>query len=276
MMRDDEDREALAAEYVLGTLEAEERAQAETLIVGDAEFAALVRFWERRLGELHPMVDPVTPPADVWEKIRERVGGLPPSGNVRLPEVDRLGREAPPSNVINLSDRLRTWRNVAAAASALAAMLALFVTAALFKPDMLPPKLRPQAQEIVRTVEVPAKEPARLVAVLQKDANGPAFLLTVDTASRTLTMRRVAAQPEPGKSYELWLVSDKFPAPKSLGVAASGEFTQRALQASYDPDTVNSATYAVSLEPEGGSPTGAPTGPVLFTGKLVEATPPSP
>jgi anti-sigma-K factor RskA len=29
----------------------------------------------------------------------------------------------------------------------------------------------------------------------------------------------------------------------------------------------------VSLEPEGGSPTGLPTGPVLFTGKLVQATP---
>jgi anti-sigma-K factor RskA len=143
---------------------------------------------------------------------------------------------------------------------------------------MLPLKLRPPEREIIRTVtvEVPAKESPRLVAVLQKDAGGPAFLLTVDTAQRTLTMRRVAAQPEPGKSYELWLVSDKFSAPRSLGVAGTGEFTQQALQASYDPDTVNNATYAISLEPEGGSPTGAPTGPVLFTGKLVEATPPSP
>jgi anti-sigma-K factor RskA len=271
-----EDQEALAGEYALGTLDAEERAQAERLIADDAEFAARVGFWERRLGELHVMVDPVEPPPTIWEKIRERIGGMPPTAAVRLPDVDRMARAAPPSNVIGLSHRLRRTRAVAAGASALAATLALFVTASLFKPDLLPAKLRPQPREIVRTVELPAKEPARLVAVLQKDAGGPAFLLTVDTAKRTLTMRRVAAEPEPGKSYELWLVSDKFPAPRSLGVAGNGEFTQQALQASYDPDTVNNATYAISLEPEGGSPTGAPTGPVLFTGKLVEATPPSP
>jgi len=266
----DEDQEALAAEYVLGALDADERKEAETLIADDAEFAAMVRYWEGRLGALNAMVDPVDPPPDIWEKIRERVGGLPPSADVRLPEVDRLARETPPSNVIALSRRLSTWRNVAAVASALAAVLALFVTASLVKPDLLPEKLRP----VVRTVEVPSKEPP-LVAVLQKDASGPAFLLTVDTARRILTMRRVAAPQEPGKSYELWLVSDKFPAPRSLGVVTNAEFTQRALPASYDPETVNNATYAISLEPEGGSPTGVATGPVLFTGKLVEATPPA-
>jgi anti-sigma-K factor RskA len=128
----------------------------------------------------------------------------------------------------------------------------------------------------VRIVEVLKEtQPARLVAVLQKDASGPAFLLTVDTKSRTLTMRRVTAEQEPGKSYELWLVSDRYPAPRSLGLVETGEFTQRPLLAAYDPATVNSATYAVSLEPEGGSPTGTPTGPVLYTGKLVEATPPA-
>ena len=45
--------------------------------------------------------------------------------------------------------------------------------------------------------------------------------------------------------------------------------------ANYDAVTINRATYAVSLEPEGGSPTGSPTGPVLYTGKLLQATPPS-
>jgi anti-sigma-K factor RskA len=45
---------------------------------------------------------------------------------------------------------------------------------------------------------------------------------------------------------------------------------------SYDADLVNTATYAVSLEPEGGSPTAAPTGPIVFTGKLIETVPPAP
>ena len=112
------------------------------------------------------------------------------------------------------------------------------------------------------------------MAVLQRDADSPAFLLTVDVANRSLTVRRVAADTQAGKSHELWLISNCFPAPRSLGVIAPDTFTVRPLQAAYDPEILEAATYAVSLEPEGGSPTGAPTGPVLFLGKLVEATPP--
>jgi anti-sigma-K factor RskA len=51
------------------------------------------------------------------------------------------------------------------------------------------------------------------------------------------------------------------------------EFTTGPALATYQPDTINEATYAISLEPEGGSPTGEPTGPVLWGGKLIEAVP---
>ena len=80
----------------------------------------------------------------------------------------------------------------------------------------------------------------------------------------------MSAEQPAGKSYELWLVSDRFPAPRSLGLVGADEFSRPAL-AGYDPATISGATYAVSLEPEGGSPTGAPTGPVLWGGKLIEA-----
>ena len=42
----DDDRDALAAEYVLGTLSADERAQAETLMSIDPAFEAVLRQWE--------------------------------------------------------------------------------------------------------------------------------------------------------------------------------------------------------------------------------------
>ncbi len=87
-------------------------------------------------------------------------------------------------------------------------------------------------------------------------------------------MRRVSAEREAGKSYELWLVSDRFSGPRSLGVIGDTDFTRAAL-AAYDQDTISSATYAVSVEPQGGSTTGAPTGPVVYAGKLVEAIPPA-
>jgi len=68
----DEDREGMAVEYALGTLDADERAQAEALLLVDPEFAAEVQRWERRLGELNALVAPVEPPASCSMKSRER------------------------------------------------------------------------------------------------------------------------------------------------------------------------------------------------------------
>jgi anti-sigma-K factor RskA len=69
----DDDRDALAAEYVLGTLSAEEREQAESLLTLDADFAEIVRVWEHRLGELNVMVEAVEPPAYIWDKVRTEI-----------------------------------------------------------------------------------------------------------------------------------------------------------------------------------------------------------
>ena len=90
-----------------------------------------------------------------------------------------------------------------------------------------------------------------------------------------MTVRAVGAERQAGKSYELWLVSDKYPAPRSLGLIGEQQFTVREALSGYDAGTINRATYAVSLEPEGGSKTGVPTGPVLYSGKLMQATPPA-
>ena len=70
----EEDQETLAAEYVLGTLSAEEREHAEALRSFDPEFDAAVKQWERRLGELNVMVEAVEPPAEVWDKIESEIG----------------------------------------------------------------------------------------------------------------------------------------------------------------------------------------------------------
>ena len=180
------------------------------------------------------------------------------------------------SNVIQLSARARRWRNVATATTAIAAALVAMVATQLYAPDRLPdglrPKVRTQVVEVKTTVTPPLS--GQFVALLQKDSASPAFILTVDGASKNFTVRRVGATPEAGKSFELWVVSDRLQRPRSLGVIGGNDFTTRSALASYDADTVNKATYAVTVEPEGGSPTGAPTGPVVFTGKLIEAVPP--
>ncbi len=78
---------------------------------------------------------------------------------------------------------------------------------------------------------------------------------------------------EPEKSYQLWLVHDEMPQPKSLGVFDDSEMAMRPMADGKMHDMMMDGTYAVSVEPKGGSPTGVPTGPVVFSGKLVKATP---
>jgi anti-sigma-K factor RskA len=276
--------DVLAAEYVLGTLASNEREQAQAMIENDPAFAQFVRTWERRLGQLQAMVAPVEPPPETWARIRARLDGTEPSAAMLLPHPDHAARVAAEGNVVQLRRRLGHWRQATAGLAAIAAALIAFVATSAMAPDKLPGALRPKPVEIVRTVEKPVEKiverpvnPGRFVAVLQQDAASPAFILTVDVAARTASVRRVAAAPQAGKSYQLWLVSDRFPKPRSLGLVGTEQFSRPPL-ASYDPATISGATYAVSLEPEGGAPDpdNGPSGPVLFTAKLVETVPPAP
>ena len=57
---------ALAAEYVLGTLDYEERKGASALLEVDPTFRGIVRIWERRFGDLHLMVEAVEPDPQLW------------------------------------------------------------------------------------------------------------------------------------------------------------------------------------------------------------------
>jgi anti-sigma-K factor RskA len=146
-----------------------------------------------------------------------------------------------------------------------------------YQPDLLPDRLRPKPQTQVvevKTPPVPAPS-AQYVAVLQREGGSPAFILTVDGATRNFWVRKVGASAEPGKSFELWLISDKLQRPRSLGVIGGGDFTARPVLASYDTDTVKNATYAVTIEQAGGSPDGIPHSAPVFTGKLIETVPPA-
>lgn len=280
-MRFSEDHVALAAEYVLGTLDADDRAQVETMMSLDVDFAALVQSWETKLGELHAMVDPVEPPPELWSRIRAATTGVDQSAPLRIeplpdtvPDMSSAAPRVVESQVVVLNQRMRRWRGISVMTGTIAAALALFLVTDALSPDFLPKGLRrAPVQVVVREPAPPAA--SQFVAVLQRDAASPAFIMTVDTATKSFTVRRVSAEREAGKDYELWLVSDRFPGPRSLGVIGDGEFTRAQLSA-YDQDTINAATFAVSVEPTGGSTTGAPTGPVVFAGKLVEAVPPAP
>jgi anti-sigma-K factor RskA len=360
----DDDRDALAAEYVLGTLSADERDQAEALLLIDPGFAEIVRGWERRLGELNVMVEAVEPPPEIWDRIKTDIDGAerriaaeaadaeaaedksheteasvlptieepapqtvpesttdvtadiaagpspeltsdvvaPPTDSLEAqppqdeddgaavaalassllspePKADAEEASVPPAaapapnsersaDVIDLAGRVQRWRGFAVGMSAIAALLAVYIAISQFAPGLLPAGRGTQSAAVST-----AAAPARLVAVLQQEPTAPAFLLTVDPQDRTMTVRRLTASPDPGRSYELWLISNNNPKPASLGLVGASEFTTRPLPQGFQVSALPTASYAISLEPAGGSPSGAPTGPILFKGKMVQAVP---
>ncbi|MBR0900907.1 anti-sigma factor [Bradyrhizobium tropiciagri] len=318
-MATSEDHIALAAEYALGTLDADERTQVETMMAVDSEFAALVQAWEFRLGPLNQMVGLVEPRPVVWENIKAALGHGAPQAPLVLPETPAATTAPPPladdsefgsafdpeparpseipqpaeirrppiqprfgvndsTNMIALASRVKRWRGIASAATAMAAALLVTLGLQIYKPDALPNAIRPKPR--IQTVEVKTPAPAltpsaQYVALLQGPNGGPAFIMTIDGATKNFTVRKVGAASEPGKSFELWLISDKLPQPRSLGVIGADDFTARPVLSGYDPDVINGATYAVTVEQAGGSPNGQPTSAPIFTGKLIETVPPA-
>src|SRR5229473_4016755 len=237
MMPYSEDHIALAAEYALGTLDADERVQVETMMSVDKDFAAIVDAWEDKLSVLNQMVGSVEPRAEVWDKIREAVGHsepqaplvLPQAPPVVVPEVKEPAEVVDTSNVIRLTAQARRWRNVSSFTTAIAAALVAMIAVGVYQPDLLPDGVRPKPRVQVVEVRTPAvlAPSAQYVAVLQKDGGSPAFILTVDAATKNFTVRKVGAAAEPGKSFELWLISDKLQRPRSLGVIGGADFTVR-------------------------------------------------
>ncbi len=236
-MIDADDIDGLAGEYVLGTLDAGERASVSARRLREPALNAAIQVWERRLAALNEAVPAVTPPASVLPKIEARLDGfdVAPAGS---------------ATILDLRRRVSRWRTTAAVASALAATLALTIGVREFAP-------KPASQN--------------LVAILQKDAASPAFLVTVNVDDRVMTVRPVAAKPEAGKSHELWIIHDSLGKPKSLGIVDDPARAVKPELANYKPDVIQSSTYAITLEPEGGSPSGDPTGPVVFSGKMLPA-----
>lgn len=221
--------DALAAEYVAGTLRGPARRRFEALLATHPALRAGVRTWEDRLMPLTGAVPPVAPPRRVWQHIERRLW--------------------PPAATLPWWRSLFLWR--AAAGSALAAVLALAVLLALPSPT-LPP----------------------VVVVLQGTGDGglpagSAFVASLSGDGRSLVTRpvmQVALQP--GRVFELWSVPPQG-APTSLGLINADGVTR--LEARRLPATLlrgGTAALAVSVEPPGGSPTGAPTGPVVYAGKL--------
>ena len=234
------DDDFAAAEYALGTLDPSERAVMAARRLREPDLDEAIRAWEARLAPLAEAAGPIEPPRDLLPAIEARI------------RVAAHGEPPGNSAVAALRRSVTRWRAAAIAASVIAAVLAVGFVA------------RETARQPV---------PHEYVAILQKDAASPAFAITVNLDTREFTVRPVAATAPAGKAYELWLIDPKIGAPRSLGVIAADSATRRANLGEYDRAVVEDATYAITVEPPGGSPDGKPSGPPVFVGKLIPVGP---
>jgi len=229
-----EDRDLLAAELAMGLLDGDERAEAEALAAGDPAFRAAVADWIRRLAPMLDDVAPAAPPADSWPRIEARIAPAP-------------------SNVIQLRRTVNLWRGYSIAATAIAASLALVVAT------------RPSAQP-------PPGTPQTLVAMMQSDAGPARLVATYDPATHRLIVAAAAGMaPAAGHAHELWLIPAAGGKPHPMGIVSATAPNKMDVPMPMAADVREGASFAVSVEPPSGSPTGAPTGPVIAQGKLTRA-----
>ena len=236
-----DDIDALAGEYVLGTLDAAERTAVAARRQREPALDAAIQGWERQLAPLDALTRPVDPPAELFARIE---------GAITSPSKQDSAAPVALAEVARLKRSVALWRRMTVAATAAAACL--MVVAGVREAT------RPTAQSYV--------------GVFQKDDVQPVFILSIDLERRELTLRPVSAEAIPGKTYQLWIASDRLgPAPQSLGLVDQQLGPTRKTLTTFDKGLLERATFGVSLEPAGGSPTGRPTAPALHT-KLMPAT----
>lgn len=223
-------REALASRYVLGTMPRLARARFDRLIAEDAVFCAQVRKWAEMFAPLDEAETPVAPPSRVWRAVEAQLGPAGPP--VRAPVRIGWWQSTP------------LWRGVAGFATAVAAALLVYIGVAELRPA--PP---------LPTV----------VAVLMDKDGAPTWIARSESGKlvNIAALRRQTIDSQ--HSFELWAIAGNAP-PKPLGLLSPGLPGGQAFDTSAVPPT--GGILAISLEPVGGSPSGAPTGPVLFQGKV--------
>jgi anti-sigma-K factor RskA len=225
--------DALSAQYVLGTLSRAARARVARLARGNKTVAAALRAWENRLLPLAESLPPIAPPERVWAAILGRIQGQRGSGLIWA--------------------NLGLWRGLTLAGFATALALAVIL-------------LMPRPETPMET----------LVVVLAGQDARPALVASVDRSGRILTVKAVApVLLAADRVLQLWALPEQGN-PRSLGlIPASGAalgaglgLVRLDLPAPAGQALQNIAALAVSLEPQGGSPTGLPTGPVLYSGPI--------
>ena len=240
-----EDPHLNAAEYVLGTLSASERVTFASRLSTDSQAKVAVARWEERFADLADTVPPLIPDPTVWAAIEKR---LPASGAKihGFKVIDGGARPGFPAAAGPFKQSRDRWRAAALSSGAVAAALMVFVV----------------GRELRAVSEAPS---SIYVAAVNRGGDKPALIVRVDLKTRQVFVRPVATETPEGRSLELWYIGDGKP-PRSMGLVDKVSETLPIPRGAQD----DAATFAVTVEPAGGSKTGGPTGPIVYSGQLVK------
>ena len=229
MKPDDYERNhALAAEYVVGTLQGAARQRFERWMMLSSRLRRQVWYWERRLQPFNDSLPEASPPVAVWQSIEQRL--FPESAKPVAPRWWQT---------------LTAWRW-----SAGIAMLAVFALLVWTPPPTVV---------------------THYVGVVQSQQAEPLWLGNASADHRLTVKAMPPVQPaDGGRDYQLWLLPESG-APVWLALLPTGGAQlQVNLSDQQVRQLLQSRSLAISLEPAGGSPTGQPTGPVVYQTRLVQ------
>jgi anti-sigma-K factor RskA len=223
-----------AAEFVLGLLEGEAKAQAEHDIRHDPAFASQVQNWQNHLAALDAEFVSEIPPGHVWANIES---AIPLSSPIASNDNSALQAQ------------LRLWKNGAFAASALAACFA----AALFWVSQKP------------EVPVSVEKPPVIVAQLSGEIAG--LLLSASyQPDNGLMQIRVDGMPETPTEPEIWVKSVDGQL-VSIGQVGRKGVSRMTLSAAQRKLLTDQSELILTMEPQSNTPHVKPSGAPVATGK---------
>jgi len=247
--------EQLSAEYVLGTLQGKARNRFERLIVESFRIRLAVWSWECQLNPLGKFAPEIKAPKQIWPSIRAQLN------------FSRKNNSAEQKSRVKIIKLLNFWR-----AWGLTTSVACAIFAVVFTTNIATTIDSAASSSIANSTATNSRTGIDHVAVFSSGQAEPQWLVSFDFDTGSLNAKALNVTAiEASQAFELWLLPEAGAAPRSLGLlpVAQEESNYQIPQALIE--LLKSASgLAISLEPDGGSPTGAPTGPVLFQSPLLE------